>query len=229
MWGPLWEMHGEQGDIFLQADNLRTPALIVTVLAWGVLALSALAALARLAWLIGYTQDAMMPGLLVTTQLLGLLSNLVFLLSVISVLVWTFIANANLHRAGISGLNYSPGWATFSFLIPIANLFVPYRAMRELANRSAGEPEEFAEADVNEVQAWWSPWLGSIFLGLFVTYTQIVDLIPRVFVTTPFWATEALIVLTNIFVAASAYFLIKVVELVTNSQLEGISAVSVFE
>jgi Domain of unknown function (DUF4328) len=222
-------MGGEKGDILVQAENLRTPALIVTVLAWGVLALSALAALARLAWLIGYTQDEMMPGLLLTTQLLGIFSNLVFLLSVVAVLVWTFMAHDNLHRAGLSGLNYSPAWASLSFLVPIANLFVPMRAMRELANRSAGEPEEFAEAEVSEVQSWWAPWLGSIFFGLFVTYTQVVALIPRVFVTTPFWATEALIVLTNIFVATSAFFLIKVVEVVTNDQLGGLNTASTFE
>ena len=101
--------------------------------------------------------------------------------------------------------------------------------MRELANRSAGEPEEFAEAEVSEVQSWWAPWLGSIFLGLFVTYTQLVALIPRVFVTAPFWATEALIVLTNIFVATSAFFLIKVVEVVTNDQLGGLNTASTFE
>lgn len=218
----------------MQAENLRTPALIVTVLAWGVLGLSIIAALARVG-LLASDYQALEYGLrnfsalMVATQLLGLLSNLVFMLSAIAVLVWTFIAHNNLHRAGLDGLNYSPIWASLSFLVPLANLIVPYRAMRELANRSAGEPAEFAEAEVNEVQAWWSPWLGSLFLGLFVTYTQLVDLIPYVFVTTPVWATQGLIILTNIFVAASAFFLIKIVELVTNGQLDGITSVSAFE
>lgn len=225
----LWGEAAEEGGTLVNADNLRTPALIVTVLSWAVAGLCTLAALARIGWLVTYYQIEALTELLVMTQVLGVLSNLAYFLSIFAVLTWVYMAHANLHRAKLTGLNYSPGWATFSFLVPIANLFVPYKAMRELANRSAGEPEDFVEAEVPEVQAWWSPWLGSIFLGMFVTYTQLVDLIPYVFVTTPFWATEGLIVLTNIFVAVSAFFLIQVVKLVTDNQLGGMSAVSTFE
>lgn len=213
----------------MNADNLRIPALAVTVLAWAVAGLSIIAAFAKGLWLLSYSQFAEANWMLIVAGGAAALENLVFLASIIAVMCWVYIAHDNLHRAKLTGLNYSPGWATFSFLVPIANLFVPMRAMRELANRSAGEPEELAEADVNEVQAWWAPWLGSLFFGMFIVYTQLVDLVPWLWITTPFWATEGIVILTDIFLAVSAFFLIRVVKLVTHSQQAGVSAVATFE
>lgn len=213
----------------MTADNLRTPALIATTLAWAVVGFTLLTALAHLLWLVSYSQMAETPLMMVAAGVSGALSNLAFYPSIVAVMVWTYMANANLHRAGMTGLNYSPAWATFSFLVPIINLFVPLKAMRELANRSAGEPEELASADVDEVQSWWASWIGSIIVGAFVGYTMLVELIPGVFLTTPFWATQGLIVLANLLTSAAAFFLIKVIQLITKSQQGGIGVIGTFE
>lgn len=213
----------------MQADNLRTPALIATILAWAVMGFTLLSALSHLLWLVSYSQMAETPMMLAVVGVSGLLSNLAFLPSIIVVMVWTYTAHSNLHRAGVTGLNYSPAWATFSFLVPIVNLFVPLRAMRELANRSAGEPEELAAADVDEIQSWWAAWIGSMIVGAFVAYTELVNLIPWLFLTTPFWATQGLIVLANLLTAASAFFLIKVIQLITRSQQGGLGVIATFE
>lgn len=213
----------------MQADNLRVPALIATILAWVVLALTLVAGLSLSVWLISYTQMAESPIMLAVTGIAAGLAQLAYLPSIIAVMVWVYMAHANLHRAGLGGLNYSPAWATFSFLVPIANLFVPFRAMRELANRSAGEPEELAAADVDEVFSWWGCWIGSLVVGLFLLYTALVAIIPWLWMTTPFWATQVLIILSNILTAGAAFFLIRVIKLVTTSQKEGMGMVAAFE
>ena len=213
----------------MQASNLRTPALIVTILAWAVLATTLLSALAQAVWLVSYSQMSESPIMLGVAAIATLTSNIAYPISIIAVLVWIYLAHANLHRAGLPGLNFSPAWATFSFFVPVMNLFVPFRAMRELANRSAGEPEELAEADVEDVFAWWGCWIGSMVVGLFLLYTVVVTLIPGLFLTTPFWATQVLVILGNTLTAGAAFFLIKVVKQVTQNQLEGHGAVAAFE
>lgn len=213
----------------MQASNLRVPALIVIILAWVVVGATLVSAVSQAVWLASYSQFAEAPIMMIVAGVSSLISNLAFYPSIIAVMVWVWMAHANLHRAGLSGLNYSPAWATFSFLVPVVNLWVPMRAMRELANRSAGEPEELADADVDAVQSWWGAWLGSIVVGTFVAYTLLIDLVPYVFVTTPFWATQGLMVLANILTAASAFFLIQVVRLVTSSQQDGVNVLGTFE
>nr|WP_281501150.1 DUF4328 domain-containing protein [Erythrobacter sp. F6033] len=159
----------------------------------------------------------------------ALLNIFVYLPSIIAVLVWIYLAHSNLHRAGVEGLNYSPIWAALSFLVPVANLFVPFKAMRELANRSAGEPMELADADVDEVFSWWGCWIGSMVVGMVMAYTILVTIVPWLWMTTPFWANQVIVILASILTAGSAFFLIRVVKLVTDNQIDGASMASTFE
>jgi len=233
-WGPFASREltaGQTGAVknSMQADNLRIPALILMVLAWIILALTLTSALSMGVWLIAYSQLAESPIMLAIYGIAMLVTQLLYIPSVIAVLVWVYMANNNLHHAGLTGLNYSPAWATFSFLIPVVNLIVPARALRELANRSAGEPEELADAEVDVVMSWSGCWIGSFVVGLFLGYTAIVTLLPGIWITTPFWATQGLIVLANILTAASAYFLIQVVKLVTSSQRDFTNMASTFD
>lgn len=213
----------------MEASNLRVPALLVTILAWVVLAATLVGGLALAVWLVSYSQMSESPVMLMVSGIAGLIGYLAFVPSVVLVMVWVHMAHANLHRAGISGLNYSPGWATFSFLVPVANLFVPFRAMRELANRSAGEPEELAEADNQDVFAWWGCWIGLSVINLFLLYTALIAVLPWVWMTTPFWATQVLSILASMLTAGAAFYLIQIVKQVTRDQQDGASVVAAFE
>ncbi|QFT78395.1 DUF4328 domain-containing protein [Erythrobacter sp. THAF29] len=213
----------------MQAKNLRTLALIITICGWGVVALSLIAALSQAAWLVSYTQFAESPVMLAVSGITGAINNLVYLISVIPVLIWIYTAHDNLRKTGVTGLKRSPGWATFSFFVPIANLFVPFGAMRELANRSAGEPEELAEASVDEVTSWWGCWLGSLLLAAILLIVALIDSVPGLFVTTPFWAHQLLMIMQLVLTAGAAFFLVKVVKLITASQIDGASVLSTFE
>ena len=213
----------------MQAANLRIPALILTILSWAVIAFSLIYSLSLAVWLGSYTQFVESPLMLAVSGLAAIANLIAYPLSVIAVLVWIFLAHGNLHRAGVDSLNYTPAWAALSFFVPVANLFVPFRAMRELANRSAGEPMELAEADVDEVFSWWGCWIGSMIVGMIVLYTMLVTIVPWLWMTTPFWATQVILILASALTAGSAFFLIKTVKRITDDQMNGSVALSTFE
>ncbi|WP_337661004.1 DUF4328 domain-containing protein [Erythrobacter sp. Alg231-14] len=213
----------------MKADNLRIPALAVTIFGWVVVVATGIAAFFNAVWLVAYTQLAESPWMAVTSGFAAAIGWLAFLPSIIAVLVWIYLAHSNLHKAGLNGLNYAPAWATLSILVPIANLFVPFRAMRELANRSTGEPEELAEADVQDVFSWWGCWLGSMLIGTFLAYTTLVEVTPGLYITTPFWGTLVLVICGNLLTSGAAFFLIRTVKMVTVGQKEGVTDLGTFE
>ncbi|MBU7580548.1 MAG: DUF4328 domain-containing protein [Porphyrobacter sp.] len=213
----------------MQTGNLRLYALLSTIGAWMVIAMSLAGALVIVLWAAyhnPYNELGLLTGLLVLSRLA---INVVFLGSAIPVLLWVYTACANLRNAGIKGLRHSPGWATFSFFVPFANLYIPFTAMRELANRSAGEPEDFAHSSVDEVTSWWGCWVASAIVMSLVTLFTFIDAIPGVHVIVPTLATMLILMFGQILFAASAFFLTKVLWLVTNNQINGAVDLSEFE
>ena len=213
----------------MQATNLRTLSTIIAIAGWTVCALSLIAALGQATWLIAYSQFMESGVMLIVAGLASTVNWLVFLASIIPVLIWTHTAHSNLRKAGLSGLKHSPAWATFSFLVPVANLFVPFGAMRELANRSAGEPEELADASVDEVTSWWGCWIGSLVFSSVLGVVVLIELVPGLFVTTPFWAHQVLLILSLVLNAGSAFFLVKMVKMISRNQEAGASMLAAFE
>jgi uncharacterized protein DUF4328 len=81
-------------------------------------------------------------------------------------LLWQYRAHQNLPALGAENLRVTPGWAVAWWFVPIATLFMPYVAMREVWKGS--DPE--AGADWMRAKGtpllpwWWAAWLGSVFL-----------------------------------------------------------------
>jgi hypothetical protein len=101
--------------------------------------------------------------------LLAIVNIILYLATVIFFCVWLYRAYDNLPALGnpTRALSYSPGWAVGSFFVPIVNLFVPYRAIKELWQKSV-LPEErlMSEPDVPAwFHIWWLFWLLSSFAG----------------------------------------------------------------
>ena len=105
-------------------------------------------------------------GIALLVFLFALLELLIYLATVIFFLVWLYRASENLrvfhpgHRP-----NYSSGWAVGSFFIPFANLVVPYRAVKEVWQKS-GPPDEALLADPSppgSFPTWWLFWLLASF------------------------------------------------------------------
>ncbi len=210
-------------------ENLKLLSTFITVLAWIVFASALIAAAGQATWLLAYSQFSEQVWMLAVAGLASLVNSINFLIAAVLVLIWVYRAHANLRDSGLQGLKYSPIWASVSFLIPIANLFVPFFAMRQLANLSAGEEVGDANRSVDAVTSWWACHIGSWFFATLLGLVALVNGIPGVFVTTPFWANELLNVLALIMMAGSAFFLIKLVQQVTYDQLHGESVSATFE
>lgn len=110
--------------------------------------------------------------------LLALIDALVYLTTVVFFLVWLYRSHNNLRAFYPSRrLDYSAGWAVGSFFIPFVNLVVPYRAVREVWQKS-GPPEEGLLAEPNPpawFALWWLFWILSSIsnnISLRVTFNE---------------------------------------------------------
>jgi len=94
----------------------------------------------------------------------------VFIATAIAFLVWVHRAYRNLEALGNkkSQLEFSPGWAVGWYFIPLANIVYPFKAMREIWQKS--DPGVRSDDDLAwqrtdytppVVLAWWIVWLTS--------------------------------------------------------------------
>lgn len=107
--------------------------------------------------------NPMAIGIGLLLLLVGVLSILLYVATVIFFLVWVYRASDNLPAFGNSprSLGYSPGWTVGSFFVPFVNLVVPYRAIKELWQKSV----PIDEVPMSEpgpptwFPIWWLFWL----------------------------------------------------------------------
>jgi len=92
----------------------------------------------------------------------------VFVATVVVFMIWLYRACNNLPAFGANRryIGYSPGWAVGSFFVPFANLVVPYRAIKELWQKSVPADAEgfsYAISPPGFFAAWWGFWIISNF------------------------------------------------------------------
>ncbi|MEO1170420.1 MAG: DUF4328 domain-containing protein [Pseudomonadota bacterium] len=78
---------------------------------------------------------------------------------------WIYVAASNLVDYGVEQFEYTPGWSVGWFFIPIANLFKPYQAMRQIWNGSRGSPGGDIDANHTLLIFWWGSWLATGIAG----------------------------------------------------------------
>jgi hypothetical protein len=99
---------------------------------------------------------------------LALLELVIYTATVVFFLMWLYRAHDNL-RAFNAWVRptYSKGWAVGSFFIPLVNLVVPYRAVKEVWQKS-GPPDEALLSEPGPpatFPVWWMFWLLASFSG----------------------------------------------------------------
>ncbi len=72
----------------------------------------------------------------------------------IAVLRWVYLANANVRALGAEGLRFAPGWAVGWYFVPLANLWKPYQAMKEIWQASATK-NDWDEVKIPALLPWW--------------------------------------------------------------------------
>ncbi|HEV2914573.1 MAG TPA: DUF4328 domain-containing protein [Pyrinomonadaceae bacterium] len=100
------------------------------------------------------------------------------LVTAVVFLLWIHRAYRNLPALGNprQQLEYSPGWAAGYFFIPILNLFVPFRVVKEIWRKSepdvgTGESYMFYPPEAPAlIGVWWAFWIASLFADR-ISYT----------------------------------------------------------
>jgi len=92
----------------------------------------------------------------------GLLGVPIQIALVVLFCVWIYRAHTNVDALGASGLEFTPGWCVGWFFIPIANLFKPSQAVREIFIASDPELDDttrrYGMAPWN-LKLWWGAWI----------------------------------------------------------------------
>ena len=134
--------------------------------------------------------------------LIGLLELVIYFTTVVCFLIWLYRASDNLRAINPHGpIEYSPGWAVGSFFIPIANLFIPYRAVKEIWQKS-GPPDEaflFAPSPPSTFPTWWTFWILAAIVGNISTRLSFDEGVPHGAATLMSIAASALFIVAAVF------------------------------
>jgi hypothetical protein len=84
--------------------------------------------------------------------------------SMVPYLIWKYRVTWNATLISPAGMTVSPAMAVGSYFIPIANFFLPFKAMAQVARATTGT--------TRGVALWWATQLGGMLLGLVIGVVQ---------------------------------------------------------
>lgn len=178
----------------------------------------------------GEVSDSMTQLFTLTFLALGL--AILWLLSALALmvmsLIWIYRAHANIVEQGVP-MDHSPGWAVGSYFVPFLNLVVPFRAMRELYNRSHGEIPEHAHSGVDDVFAWWTAFMVGFFIQCALIVKLAVNELTNLIIYAPLWMEFALSSFVALLFATAAAMLVKLVGAITEAQRSSAHVGAAFE
>ena len=101
--------------------------------------------------------NPMGAAIMLITFLIALLEVIIYVSTVVFFCVWLYRAADNLRAFNPwSRPDYSAGWAVGSFFVPFVNLLVPYRAVKEVWQKSW--PSDSALLSAPNPPAWFPLW-----------------------------------------------------------------------
>ncbi len=96
--------------------------------------------------------------------IVGIIQVLIFVVSGILILKWIHRANYNARQLGATDMAFTPRWSIGWYFIPIANLWKPYQAMKEIWKASS-DPLNWKTQSVSSMLPWW--WFFWIVSNMF--------------------------------------------------------------
>ncbi len=96
---------------------------------------------------------------------LGLAGTGVRIVTMIIAAFWINRASHNARSMGAAGMTFTPGWAVGWYFIPIANLWKPYGAMKEIWQCSQAPLDWQSQPISALLPIWWTFWIVSGGLG----------------------------------------------------------------
>ncbi len=137
----------------------------------------------------------------------------------IAVLSWVWKAHRNLERAGLA-MKRSALMTTASFLVPPFNLVLPIEVLRELHNRSNGEPADRANQQSDDVTAWSFAYLAGLTILTLLLVKFAFNLAGSVKIMTPYWMELVMLSLAATLLVAAGLLLALLVRKITVAQRE---------
>lgn len=101
--------------------------------------------------------------------LLGIAQLIAWATTGFLVLRWIHRANWNARALGGTNMQFTPGWSIGWYFVPIANLWKPYQAMKEIWFASSDEIGHPSQSTPMILQLWWTTWILDNALGSFST------------------------------------------------------------
>ena len=89
----------------------------------------------------------------------------VLAVTVVTFAVWIYRANFNARQLGATGMRFSPGWAVGWYFVPIAFLWKPYQAMKEIWKASKSPHDWQLVSRSQLLPWWWFFWASTCLLG----------------------------------------------------------------
>jgi hypothetical protein len=87
-------------------------------------------------------------------RLIAIVHFVALIATIIVFAMWIYRANYNARQLGAAGMTFTPGWAVGWYFIPIANLWKPYQAMKEIWQASAN-PAHWQTQERGAILPWW--------------------------------------------------------------------------
>ena len=151
---------------------------------------------------------------LALTGVLGLTAIAIYLATVVVFLMWLYRVSNNVAAFG-APRQTSAGWAVGSFFVPIANLFIPYQAIKEIWNKSEPAADNsffYTASPPGFFPAWWGFWLASnVSSNIYFRMTM---------AEAPVEASVMVGILSEVLSMAAAFFAIKVIKEIDRRQEE---------
>lgn len=97
------------------------------------------------------------------SEWLGYAPMMLFVISAIFVGKWIYNSHHNARALGVENISYSPLLAVGSFAIPLANLFMPFIAMKDMVNGSFEKADKPTFHGV--ILLWWVCFVVGKFTG----------------------------------------------------------------
>ncbi|MEO1047142.1 MAG: DUF4328 domain-containing protein [Pseudomonadota bacterium] len=83
------------------------------------------------------------------------------IVSFVAVAIWLVKAHQNMRNANIPSLRITPGWVLAWYIVPFANLFMPFLAMKELWQGSHRETVDRMARANGLLWVWWLAWIAT--------------------------------------------------------------------
>ncbi|OHD04428.1 MAG: hypothetical protein A2885_01175 [Sphingopyxis sp. RIFCSPHIGHO2_01_FULL_65_24] len=133
---------------------------------WIVLALACVGQIAELNGRVSLDEDAPVVGLNALYLGVSVSDGLLAFTTFVVFCMWTYRAAANVKAARVPGFGFTPAWSVGWHFVPIANLFKPFQAMRQIWAFSHGGDRDGIRDGQSLLIAWWGLWSLSLAVGM---------------------------------------------------------------